>query len=464
MKNGLWMLVAVIVGLAPALWAEERPAETGEARPASRPDASAARVKVVVGENGKVEILEPRAGATAVLVEGSAGQSDAKSGGPWLGVSIRSVSAPLAAQLGLEPGAGVLVANVAEGSPADRVGIRQHDVIVALDGKEIGGGPGEFARWISEMGTGRKIQLSAVQRGEKKDLEVTLEDPPPADSVKYKYPPDSEEVDDDRFNIRSHVFRRGPEGVFEPILPGGEPLDHYGIGISEGGNVELHVHVSSEDGRKSTRVKKVTDGRSIEVESAADGKIKVTRTTKDEDGRDVVSSKEYANAEELKEGDAEAYELLAGTQKKGAMRVLRLPEVLGGKGHVQKFELEIPDLEFHVPKKWMSKDIDEILKDLQIEPNLKKMLESQKLEVEKIKEAAEVARRKILERWEPAWSGEEAETQKVERDFQVQSDGSIKVTVRKEGSSVEYVAKSEEDLKKDHPKLHEHYKKLLEEE
>ena len=55
----------------------------------------------------------------------------------WLGVQVQQVTSDLADGLGLGAPEGALVSQVMEDSPAGRAGLRQGDVIVAVDGKRI---------------------------------------------------------------------------------------------------------------------------------------------------------------------------------------------------------------------------------------------------------------------------------------------------------------------------------------
>jgi Do/DeqQ family serine protease len=56
---------------------------------------------------------------------------------PWLGARLQAVTAEIAESIGLKRPAGALVAQVTQGSPAVRAGLRIGDLIVALDGQEI---------------------------------------------------------------------------------------------------------------------------------------------------------------------------------------------------------------------------------------------------------------------------------------------------------------------------------------
>ncbi len=56
---------------------------------------------------------------------------------PWLGVRGNSVSADIARSLGLARPQGIVLTDVYPGGPGDRAGLREGDVITAIDGQEI---------------------------------------------------------------------------------------------------------------------------------------------------------------------------------------------------------------------------------------------------------------------------------------------------------------------------------------
>jgi serine protease Do len=55
----------------------------------------------------------------------------------WLGVQIQEVTPELAKSLGLPKAEGALVADVTSGGPAEKIGIKQGDVIMSFDGHEV---------------------------------------------------------------------------------------------------------------------------------------------------------------------------------------------------------------------------------------------------------------------------------------------------------------------------------------
>src|SRR5690349_20519389 len=55
----------------------------------------------------------------------------------WLGVSLLDLSDELREHFGASRESGVMVESVADGSPADKAGVRVGDIIVAIDGKDV---------------------------------------------------------------------------------------------------------------------------------------------------------------------------------------------------------------------------------------------------------------------------------------------------------------------------------------
>jgi hypothetical protein len=95
------------------------------------------------------------------------------SGEGYLGVFLEPVPQILAVHLGLGEGVGVVAGDVAAESPADKAGLAQYDVIVSLNGKDVKGQQ-EFSAAIRAAGAGSKVKLGLINKGQKKEIEVTL--------------------------------------------------------------------------------------------------------------------------------------------------------------------------------------------------------------------------------------------------------------------------------------------------
>jgi len=91
----------------------------------------------------------------------------------WLGVSIQQVDDELAAGLGFDDDAGALVASVVPGSPADKAGFLPGDVIVAIDGEDVGRIK-ELTRKVAAVKPDETAQIEVWRNGERKTLAVAI--------------------------------------------------------------------------------------------------------------------------------------------------------------------------------------------------------------------------------------------------------------------------------------------------
>jgi hypothetical protein len=121
----------------------------------------------------------------SVLVKSALrGFGGARSGdGPRLGVSVETVSPPLAEQLNLSAGVGLLVTEVVAGSPAAKVGVRVNDVLVKIDGAAVPADKADFVKLIASLKSDTPLDVVVVRRGQRQNLgPVRLADgPAPAD-------------------------------------------------------------------------------------------------------------------------------------------------------------------------------------------------------------------------------------------------------------------------------------------
>jgi len=91
----------------------------------------------------------------------------------WLGVGIQDLTPELAEYYGIKEQEGVLVTQTYEGDPADKAGIKEGDVIVAVDDKRIASSR-ELSRTVAEAGVGNKMSLTVLRDGREKEVDVKL--------------------------------------------------------------------------------------------------------------------------------------------------------------------------------------------------------------------------------------------------------------------------------------------------
>jgi Do/DeqQ family serine protease len=108
--------------------------------------------------------------------------ASAKSGGkavkrPWLGAKLQVVTPDIAESLGVKTPSGALVANVVNGSPAARAGLKSSDLITAIDGQTIED-PNAFDYRFATHPLGGTSQIDVQRAGKLLKLAVPLETAP----------------------------------------------------------------------------------------------------------------------------------------------------------------------------------------------------------------------------------------------------------------------------------------------
>jgi Do/DeqQ family serine protease len=90
----------------------------------------------------------------------------------WVGVELQEITAELADSFKLGTTAGVLVAGVQRGSPADRGGIKPGDIVLSVDGKQAKD-PDTMRTLIVALAPGKQIMLK-LKRGQS-ELELPVQ-------------------------------------------------------------------------------------------------------------------------------------------------------------------------------------------------------------------------------------------------------------------------------------------------
>jgi S1-C subfamily serine protease len=92
-----------------------------------------------------------------------------------LGVTVQTVTSDIAASLKLTDIGGALISNVEAGSPAARAGLRQGDVVVAVDGEKIADSNALRNR-IAGTKPGSSVTLEVLRDGQSQTLRATLDE------------------------------------------------------------------------------------------------------------------------------------------------------------------------------------------------------------------------------------------------------------------------------------------------
>jgi Do/DeqQ family serine protease len=108
--------------------------------------------------------------------------ASAKGGGtavkrPWLGARLQAVTPEIAETLGLKRPTGALVANVTNGSPSAKAGLKLSDLIVSIDGQTVDD-PNAFDYRFATRPLGGTAQIEVLRGGKPVKIAVALETAP----------------------------------------------------------------------------------------------------------------------------------------------------------------------------------------------------------------------------------------------------------------------------------------------
>jgi serine protease Do len=98
----------------------------------------------------------------------------------WIGVRIQSVSAELAEGLHLPSAKGALIASVTPAGPAEQAGIKQGDVVLKFDGKDVSEMRG-LPRMVAETPVGKSVDVTVWRKGKQVDLTAKVGEYPEND-------------------------------------------------------------------------------------------------------------------------------------------------------------------------------------------------------------------------------------------------------------------------------------------
>lgn len=241
----------------------------------------------------------------------------------WLGVRLATPPAALSAQLRLD-GTGLLITNIVEDSPAQQCGAEKYDVIVDFAGEAVTQNVADLAERIRRLEAGKQVKMSIIRAGQTLDLNPVLESRLAHVEHSWVYDDEPDQIFRHVISLRGKVLETDPGGnvVVKDI---GElenvPMPFMALVPDF---KEAQVALYDDDGRLTRRITAVKDGVQIEIEQLPDQRIRVQRTEPAEDG-EIHTEHVYADSDELREGDQEAYELRSSVTKLGGDAMLSEP-------------------------------------------------------------------------------------------------------------------------------------------
>jgi hypothetical protein len=97
--------------------------------------------------------------------------------GVFLGVMSLRVPEEVTAQLGLTEGFGLMVEEVLPGSPAEKAGLKRHDVLLTFGDQELVN-PEQLLALVRRGKKGESVGLTVMSHGVRKEVQVELEEGP----------------------------------------------------------------------------------------------------------------------------------------------------------------------------------------------------------------------------------------------------------------------------------------------
>ena len=164
----------------------------------------------------------------------------------YLGIAMQDLTKDLAAGFGLPSDRGTLVARVEPGQPAEKAGIKQGDVIVKVNGKDVT--PDQTLSYIvSNVTPGTRIPVELLRDGKRQTVTVTVGTRPPEEQLAQFDPNDQDGAQGDDGDDGSSAAT-APSALLgigvTPLTP--QIARSIGVDPSIGGVVILGVNPSSD--------------------------------------------------------------------------------------------------------------------------------------------------------------------------------------------------------------------------
>ncbi|MAY74170.1 MAG: hypothetical protein CMJ31_05470 [Phycisphaerae bacterium] len=94
----------------------------------------------------------------------------------WLGVGMGDLDPVVRRELGLSPDEGVVITSVVRGSPAEKAGIEQGDIVVLANDRAVVGGINRLRNLIGLNAPGERVNLRVLREGNAREVSARLID------------------------------------------------------------------------------------------------------------------------------------------------------------------------------------------------------------------------------------------------------------------------------------------------
>ncbi|WP_165073542.1 trypsin-like peptidase domain-containing protein [Paludisphaera rhizosphaerae] len=199
-----------------------------------------------------------------------------------IGVQMEPLTPVLAKQLGLEDGVkGILVSLVADGSPAEKAGLKQGDVIVSFGGEKLDGSLPVFRLKVAASAVGKGVDIDYYREGQRKTTTIV---PVAEDKVV--------------FDIEQNAQKEGRES--EKKEPASTAVADFGLEVQPL-TAELAESLGLPKDQKGLLVAAVKENSTAEAEGIQEGDVitKVLRDKRVQPIGDVRAFQDLASKSEV---------------------------------------------------------------------------------------------------------------------------------------------------------------------
>jgi serine protease Do len=187
-----------------------------------------------------------------------------------LGITLPPLTPAIAKQLGLDPKTkGILVGEVVEGSPAQKAGLKQGDLIISFDGTPVYNGA-SLKNIVAVSDLGKSHTITFIREGRQQKVNVTLA---PEESVQFAFEKE-----------------RPEQGSQQPESAKAE-INEFGLSVQEL-TPELASQFGYRKGIQGLVVTAVKEGSSAEAAGLEPGNL-ITKVIKDKKIQPIKSTREF---------------------------------------------------------------------------------------------------------------------------------------------------------------------------
>jgi serine protease Do len=188
-----------------------------------------------------------------------------------IGIKLGVLTPVLARQLGLEPGTkGILVDEVVPGSPAEKAGLKQGDVIVGFAGEKVTSRP-TFRLKVASSPVGKSYEIDYFREGKRQSTTIT---PAPAENVVFDLERDT-----------------GQDRESKSAEPAKTAFNEFGFDVQPL-TAELAKSLDLPAGIKGLLVSEVKEGSSADAEGIKQGDV-ITKVVRDRKIQPLTTVKEF---------------------------------------------------------------------------------------------------------------------------------------------------------------------------